>query len=118
MKETCNLFAIGLLVVFLSMPACTGKQSPADVAEKFTLALAQGDIEKAKMYMVEDAKPLLELAVSMGQMEVQKDFSFELIQESIDGELAVVTYKGSEDEQPGDINLRKVDGEWRVYIEK
>jgi hypothetical protein len=54
----------------------------------------------------------------MGQMEVQNDFSFELVSESVDGELAVVTYRSSDDDEPGDINLRKVDGEWRVYIEK
>ena len=118
MKKKHNLLLVSLLLVTCSFSACNSSESPADVAEKFTKAIAMGDIETAKMYMVEEAKPLLELAVSMGQMEIQQNFSFELLQESIDGELAVVTYKGSQDDEPGDINLRKVEGEWKVYIEK
>jgi len=118
MKKTTNLLLLGFLLITFTFVACNRDESPADVAEKFTSALAQGDIDKAKGYMVEEAIPLLELAVSMGQMEIQTDFSFELIQESIDGELAVVTYKTAKDDEPGDINLQKVDGEWKVYIEK
>lgn len=117
MKKVFWLLMFSISAIILCLMACSQQSSPADVAEKFTSALAQGDLETAKLYMVEEAIPLLELAVSMGQMEVQEDFSFELIQQTVDGELAVVTYKSGK-EKPSDIHLRKVEEEWRVYIEK
>jgi len=113
-----NLFLrLSVVAIFIFCLAACQSNTPASVAEKFTVAMAKGDIETAKTFMVDEAKPLLDLALSMGQMETYDNFSFTLVKETIDGDEAVITYKSPEEEE-ADINLRKVDDEWKVYIEK
>ena len=111
-----------LAAVFAGMFILTGcSDSPKDVAEKWVTALIDGDVEEANKYSTSDAKVLNAMFVSA--MEKDEDQKKEMekaldaiddAEEKIDGDTAKLVFKDGE----GNIDLKKVDGEWKVNVEK
>ena len=86
-------------------------ESPSKVAKAYSENLAKGNVTEAKKYTTEQAGQLLDMLASMVGIKAYPDYKFVLIEETIDGNHAVVKQEGGEQ-----INLVKIDGKWKVDI--
>ncbi len=103
------------------MISCGGGDSPKAVAEMYLKAVGAYDFEAAKKYGTEDTGKLLDMMSGFSKMvpdSTKSEKSFSIIDEKIDGEMAVVTYKeeGQDIEVP--LSLMRVDGKWKVNMTK
>lgn len=117
---------IFMFVVFgLLFVGCA--DSPKDVTKKYMQALEKGDVTEANKYSTERTQALNGLVVSMmnqANKEADKDSKSEFKENlkkldsartEIDGDNAKV-YFSDDDKDP--ITLKKVDGDWKVDVEK
>ena len=114
-------------ILFLMLAVCglllfAGcSDSPKDVAKKYAIALADGDLAKANEYSTERTHKLNALIISMmsdseNKEKVKKDLDkIDDCREEIDGDTAKL-YADESDEDP--IILKKVDGDWKVDATK
>ncbi len=111
-----RLFAFfSIVLVALALSGCGA--SPSSTAEKFTVALAKGDIETAKKHCTQSTGSMLEMARSMGAVQTQPDFEFEASREDVDGNRATVYFKDADGNEEK-VDLVKIDGQWLVEIRK
>lgn len=116
-----------MFVVFGLLLAGCG-DSPKDVAKKYMQALEKGDVTEANKYSTERTQALNGLIVPMlnqakkeaGDKDTKNEFkeSLEKIDDArteIDGDNAKL-YLSDDDKEP--ITLKKVDGDWKVDVEK
>lgn len=114
MKKLAYLFV--LFSVCLAFAGC-GRPGPRAVAEKFTAALAAGDVKEAKKYCTESTGQILDMANSMGGIKKQPDARFEFVGEEINGDQATVRFK-NKDGSTEPMNLVREGGVWKVSIQK
>ncbi|NLX24717.1 MAG: hypothetical protein GXY61_01985 [Lentisphaerae bacterium] len=106
MKKSTLIIASTSVLLLLS--GC-GK-SPIKIAKAFSESLAKGNITQAKECATEEFGLFLDMAASLGTIEaVDPDYKFVLVKETINGNHAVVQQEGR-----GQIDLVKIDGEWKV----
>ena len=115
MRNKVRLLVSALVCAF-ALSACGG--GPADVAEDFAGYLAAGEVSKAKELSTETTAELLQLASGFGGLDIDPDFEFELIDEKVDGNRAQITYRDKGDGKVDTIDLVKLDGKWKVHVEK
>lgn len=98
--------------------------SPRDVAVKWGNAVLEGDLKKANEYSTKESEPLNALIIGMCSQEKKNGKSeisdtirkWETGKEEINGDTArVYGDKGPDKES---INLKKVDGKWKVSAKK
>ena len=104
-----------LTLALLGLAGCS--PTPSATAEKFTVALAKGDVTTAKKYCTQSTAQMLDFAVSMGSVQAQPDFKFVVTEQEIDGNRATVRFKNDKGEEEK-IDLVKIDGRWQVEIRK
>jgi hypothetical protein len=107
-----NLFAVLLLTILVG---CFGS-SPSSAANSFMSALQDGNATKAKQYATTNSAVVLDMMVAMGKLPNVK--SFKIVKELVDGNRAMVRYTQDDSGQEQELNLVKVDGEWKVQISK
>ncbi len=123
MKKLFSVLAILSLTLFVS---CSGGGTPESVAEKFILASSKGDFEEAKKYCDEKTGSMLGMmAGSMSEKDKEEakkmDVKFEVVSSDVKEETAVVKYKMTakgETSPEQSMDLKKVDGDWKVTINK
>ena len=106
------------LLVVLSLVALVFSCSsgPEKAAKDFTENLAKGKVVEAKKFATEATGQLLDLASSMGTVDVYPDYKFMMEKDSIVDNKAWVTYLDPEGNEET-IELVNIDGEWLVHIE-
>ena len=114
--------AILSAITVLVLAACSGP-GPGDTAEKFMTHLSKNEFTEAKQYASESTGQMVEMIGKMsqamgGKIEEDKDFKFELVEESVDGDKAVIKFRKKADGKVETMNLIKVDGAWKVHEEK
>lgn len=114
MNKLTTVFAVAMSVVLVT--GC-GK-SPKNTVKAFTENLAKGKISESKKYATEQTGKLLDMASSMDSIPIEPNFQFILVEQSIDGNKAVVRYKEKPDGDVESMDLVKIDGEWKVYVNK
>jgi hypothetical protein len=97
--------------------ACGGGRSPRITAQLFLEHVAKGKLTEAKQYATEQTGQFLDFAASMNTIPSDPEFKFDFVSENITGDKAVVKFKDKEGSEE-DIDLLKVDGEWKVHIKK
>lgn len=119
-----------LLIAFLSLTllnSCSEEKEPVRVAKKFVELTNKGEFEEAKKYCDESTAALLDVAkklVKMTKEEIEaKDGDIEIVSSEIneEGDKATVKYKEpgeGEDDMVKHLDLIKIDGEWKVTIDK
>jgi hypothetical protein len=112
-----NLFRVGIVVASVILLAGCG-EDPGSTARAFTENLSKGKITEAKEYSTEQTGMLLDMASSMGSLPVDPDFEFIFVSQTIEGNNATVKFKEKEDGKVEEIELIRVDGEWKVHIKK
>ncbi len=124
-------FSIVLSVLFI-FSACT-TPGPNQVAENFLIHFFNGEYDKAKKYATPETKELLLYmqnekdnlpAEEKAQLEALKsvevsDFVCEMGDNKKTATCSfVVQDTKSGDQQDGEVDLRKVDGKWKVHLTK
>ena len=109
----------GLFFLFalIAMTACS--KGPQGAAKDFAENMAKGNIVEAKKYATASTGGLLDMMSGFsGAIPKYPDYKFEMIKDSIVGDtLAWVTYTSPEGKQDV-LNLKKENGEWKVYMGK
>lgn len=109
MKKYLFLFLTSALLVSCS-------NSAGEVAEKFTEAVAKGQVDEAKEYATEATGKLLDFAASMGAAKVRSNVDYTIVKDSVVDDRAWVTLedqKGNREE----VDLVKIDGKWLVTVD-
>ncbi len=122
-----KLTGIGIVLMFtLFFAACGGSSdNPQDVAKDFLQALADKDYDKAKELGTDNTAMMIGMIESMAAMapdSLQEDDSADMDaiewgETEIDGDNAVCHYS-SPDQKDQKIDLKKVDGKWKVDMKK
>jgi len=122
-----KLLSIGMIVLVAFTFSCGGGSSsdPKAVAEDFLKALAEQDYAAAKELGTEQTGKLISMIEGMASMipadqakEDKEDIkSLKMGDIEIDGDNAVVYY-GTDKKNGEKIDLKKVDGDWKVDMKK
>lgn len=116
MKAKLNKATILLTCLAALFLVGCGK-SPRNAAQSFLENLSQGKITEAKKHATEPTGNLLEMASRMGAMPLDPNFRFVFVEESIDQNKAVVSFREGQDGPVQTMDLVKIDGEWKVHIQ-
>jgi len=118
-----------LILGFLSFSffvSCSNDSNPEAVAEKFLNHVNKGEFAEAKEYCDEQTASLIGMMESMvaGKKDEMKklDAKVEIISSEVTDDKATVKYKTTSTKEPTGteqtLNLVKVDGKWKVTIDK
>ncbi len=120
-------YLLGIAAFSLIMFSCSGGSSPKAVAQDFMEALAKQDFKTAKELGTNRTKGFISMLEGMMQMmpekEKKENKSFNDLKDikwgetKIDNDKAVVYYGNGEGQQEK-VNLKKVDGKWKVDMKK
>ena len=106
-----------MLIIGLAVTSCSGGSSPANVVKQLHTAIEKGDTKKIGELMTpEAAGMILMMADKMkGMLASYGDITG--TKETIEGDTATVevTYKNGE---TSNYDLVKVDGKWKVSVDK
>ncbi|MCL6217738.1 DUF4878 domain-containing protein [Zunongwangia pacifica] len=108
MKKIITIIAVSALLLSCS-------SGPEKAAKNFTENMAKGKVEDAKKYATQSTGKLLDMAVSFGGSQIEPDFKFEFVKDSIVDNRAWVTYMDNGEKK--DLELVKIDGKWLVNVE-
>lgn len=116
---------IPVFLVFILISCGGGDDtSPAGVAEKFSKAMYDQNIEEAKKYASKESAQMLDMIGSMMSMMPdsakanQPEFTFKVVKDSVAGDNAWVWTETKEGEVGEAITLKKEEGEWKVIFSK
>ena len=102
------------------MVACSGN-SPKSVASDFLTALNKGDIDEAKKYCDASTADLLDLVGRLAKNKIKEEAKggkFTITKVEEDGDVAKVYYTMDQEEKEKSLDLKKIDGKWKVTIKK
>lgn len=109
-------------MVTLFLTACGMGNSPKKSADKFLNSFNERNFAEARKYATPETIKLVDLMENLTKMAESTDStekkSVTVIDEKIDGETAVVTFKESGDEEVQEVRLKKIDGKWLVHVTK
>ncbi|MFA5689778.1 MAG: hypothetical protein WC959_11650 [Kiritimatiellales bacterium] len=94
--------------------------SPQTTAKVFLENLSKGNVTVAKKYATEQTGEFIDAVVEMDKLEINPDFKFIFIDETVDGDFAVIRYKssGNATNEIKALHLVKTNSQWKVTIQK
>lgn len=104
-----------LFIITISLFIACSSPSPQKVAQNYVENIAKGDIWEAKKYVTESTDEILTSMVKYTIVEINPDFKFNFIKDSIVGDKAWVKYTDEKNVE-GIIPLTKINGAWKVDI--
>jgi len=116
MKKFRKLLVVALAGSVLLLAGCGN--SPGDVAKHFYTSLAEGDMVKARQYATDETMQLMGMAATFGESPVDPDFSFQQVDEKIEGNKATVYFREKPDGPVQSVHLVKLNGKWKVHEQK
>jgi len=103
----------GLSLAFtIALLGCS--KGPTDTARSFSEYIAKGQVSEAKKYSTEPTGKLLDTALASGLIKVDPDAKFIAVEETIDGNTAIVKYRKHEERDVEGFTLVKLDGKWMI----
>ena len=114
---TKSLLILGVLFMAVS---CSNSNSPEAVAEKFLNHMANANFAEAKKLCDQETASIIGMLESMGgDVDTEgTNEKIEIISSEINGDTAVVTYTSSLEEGEKSVDLKKIEGEWKVSFDK
>jgi ketosteroid isomerase-like protein len=105
-----------MLIIGLAVTSCGGS-SPANVVKQLHTAIEKGDAKKIGELMTPEAAGMITMMGDKAKGMLASYGPITHTKETIDGDTAtvVVTYKNGE---TSDFDLVKVDGKWKVSMDK
>ena len=106
-----------MLIIGLAVTSCGGGSSPTNVVKQLHTAIEKGDTKKIGELMTPEAAGMMTMMGDKAKGMLASYGSITNTEETIDGDTAtvVVTYKNGE---TSDFDLVKVDGKWKVSVDK
>lgn len=104
-----------LAIVALLFASCSN--TPTKVAQKFSEAVAKGQVDEAKKYCTEGTGKLLDFSASMGGMKVEPNYKMTVLRDSVVENVAYVFYTENDSDRERKMTLYKIDGEWKVNMD-
>ncbi|WP_329903736.1 hypothetical protein [Porphyromonas pogonae] len=106
---------ISLIFISIALAGCT--KGPEKVVKNFSESIAKGKYEEAKKYCTDRTATGIDLAASLGVKDLNPNFQFKKIKDSINGNEAWVIYtdaKGKNQTDTVTTHVVKIDGKWLV----
>ena len=119
MKKLMKFAAMAVCVgTMLGITGC-GSKSPDAVAVEFlqTMAAGKADMDYLQKHCTQEAASLFFMVGKEAAREM-KGATFTVVDTKIDGDKARVSIEKNGGEKPENIHLVKVDGEWKVTVNK
>ena len=119
-----KLMSIGFVLLFsFFMVSCGGggSENPQDVAKSFMKALEDKDYDKAKDLGTENTVMMIGMIESMAGLATDTDKEPAQLtwgETEVDGDKATCFYTSSDKEGNQQVDLVKVDGDWKVDMKK
>lgn len=124
-----SLVKVGVLSCLLMVVSCSKEGNPEGVAEKFLNHVGKFEFSEAKKYCDEKTGSLLDMMGGLAGLAKDDELAKEkkenenkkitILKSEIDGEKATVFYTdGEEKDKEQKIYLKKVDGQWKVSMNK
>lgn len=121
-----NIKALAIYAMTTLLAASCGSEGPADVAINFSNAMAEAveskDLQQAKSYTDPNNHALLEMGLNMReQMDPDGEVDsgpWTVVSENIAEDKATVMLKSITTGKEEDLTLRRIDGEWKIYMDK
>jgi len=106
-----------LLIIGFAVIGCSSADNPASVVKKLHTAIEKGDSKAIGQLMTPEAAQMIILMGEKAKGTIDSFGGIAKTEESIDGNNAtvIVTYKNGE---TSDYELVKIDGKWKVAIDK
>lgn len=119
MKISRILVAFFICFLVLSS-ACNREAGPGDVAIKFITSVDRMKFDEAKQYCTPETAKMVDFMNTLMQMNPKNipEKKFEVLEEEINGDKAIVRYKEEGKSKIDFINLVKVDHKWKVVVSK
>ena len=105
-----------LLILALGLLFSCSSSGPKNAASSFLDNLSKGKVDEAKKYATEATGQMLDMASAFGGIEVNPDFEFTFLRDSVVDNSAWVFFT-DQDGKEDEIELVKVDGKWLVHME-
>lgn len=123
MKRITTLLTVCTLALTFTSCGGGGSKSPEEVTETFVKAIGKEDFATAKEHSTEKTQKLLGMMESMmekmgGEKKMNKGEFKEIKKSEKDGKEASVTYCCNKEGEDEEMKLKKVDGRWKVHIDK
>jgi len=111
------LVAVVAAALVFGMASCGGGGSPTAAAKGFMAAVEKGDAKAIEKYSSAETAALIAMFGEKAQTSIKDKGKVTDTSEVIDGDTAKVTFT-FENGETDDIDLVKVDGKWKVSINK
>jgi hypothetical protein len=122
MKNHRLFFTLFLGLNALLFSSCSFfAEKPSKNAEKFLTHFYALEFDEAKQFGTKSTGELLDVLKSFMAMlseEDKKKKTFAILEETIDGDTAVVTFQEDGSKEPETLNMVKEDGKWLVNMSK
>lgn len=122
MNRILTILSVGVLSIAFS--SCGGgAKKPEDVAEAFIKAVNKEDFATAKQHATKKTGNMLDMMKGMienmdEEQKGEKGEFKELKDTEVKEDKATVTYCCDKNGEDDEVKLKKVDGEWKVHIDK
>ena len=117
-KLQSSLFLLSALFLF----GCAADESPEKAADKFLTAFNERQFDEARKYSTPETGKLIDLMenlTKMAQTEEKPDGGkIVIVDHSINGDQATVSFTEGDSEEVQELNMKKVDGTWLVHVTK
>ena len=130
LNSTLPLFLLVFLCTFNACSSGTGDGTTSnsifsktpehqEVAIAFANNFAKGKLTEAKKYATETSAALIDLAGSLGGMNINPDANFRVVKDSIIGKKGFVKLIDDSKEKPKEelYDVVMIDGEWKVNLD-
>jgi hypothetical protein len=106
-----------MLIIGFTVISCGNKGSPSSVVRQFYTAVEKGNTESINELMAPGEGQVMLMFAEKAKGTVASRGGIKKTEETINGDKAVVktTFK---DDSAEDLHLIKVDGKWRITLEK
>jgi hypothetical protein len=120
MKKSSLIFNSILLLLVIS--SCSNDNGPKQTAFKFLTAFNERNFTEARTYSTPETGKLVDLMENISKMAQDKDSAtakkVEILDEKINGETALVTFREEGSEATQEVKLKKINGKWLVHVTK
>jgi len=115
-----NISIVIILSVFFS--ACL-YNNPSVVAKKFLNAIHASNYDEARKYATNETGKLIDLLESLDQVSNEgmsdlRNSHVEIIEKSVEGDIAWVKFKSEINGEVEALELRRIDGKWLAHVTK
>jgi outer membrane lipoprotein-sorting protein len=111
-------FLVCGLVIIALLAGCSAASSPKAAVDKFYKAVEKNDTKAMAEVATEETVQMMAMFGSAFQQQMKEKGKFKIGTETIDGDTAVVTLIYDDSEEEDTVDLVKVDGKWKVAINK